>query len=211
MGYLGHLANFRRPQVPPQSFMKTIFFVALALNLLSASTGASAETRYTCRTDSGYYQSSEPCSGTNNGMVYYGPSTEQPRYVAPPPKVGQAPDHLLYLTPRCAALNDAIRTAAARGLNNDTSNQLRAEYNRECAENERDARSRVSMERREQRKQLEGAQAQAKQQQERTALEQQQCGEFKRVLYAKRTRTDLTDGEKSDLKRVEENYHKRCS
>ena len=191
--------------------MKITLFLALVLGLASATSGVVAQTRYTCSSGSGYYQSSQPCSGSTSGLVYYGPITEQPRYEAPQPKVGQAPDHLLYLSPRCAALNDAIRTAPARGLKYDTISQMRSEYNRECADNESEARSRVSKERREQKQQLEGVQVQAKQQQERTELQQQQCGESKRILYAKRARTDLSDGEKADLKRFEENYRSRCS
>jgi len=46
---------------------------------------------------------------------------------------------------------------------------------------------------------------------ERTALQQQQCGESKRILITKRARTDLNEGEKAELQRFEQNYRERCS
>jgi hypothetical protein len=46
---------------------------------------------------------------------------------------------------------------------------------------------------------------------ERTRLQEQQCGESKRILAVKRARTDLSAGEKADLQRFEENYKARCS
>ena len=116
-----------------------------------------------------------------------------------------------YLSPRCASLSDAIRTAPARGLQYDTIRQLQQEYNRECSENESEARSRLWQERRDQKQQQIEAKALSKAEQERASIRAQQCGESKRILVTKRARTDLTDGEKADLKRFEENFLARCS
>ena len=55
------------------------------------------------------------------------------------------------------------------------------------------------------------AMALTKAEQERASIRAQQCGESKRILFSKRARTDLTDGEKAELKRFEENYLARCS
>lgn len=51
----------------------------------------------------------------------------------------------------------------------------------------------------------------ATEQRQRTELAQQQCDESKRILYNKKRRTDLTDGEKADLQRFEEAYRSRCN
>jgi hypothetical protein len=42
-------------------------------------------------------------------------------------------------------------------------------------------------------------------------LQEQQCGESKRILVTKKARTDLNDGEKADLQRFEVNYRARCT
>jgi arsenate reductase-like glutaredoxin family protein len=142
--------------------------------------------------------------------VYYGPVPHQQSYEAPTPKLGQAPANLKYLSPRCASLNDAIRTAQARGLKYDTINQMSREYSQECSESESEASAKMSQERGEKKQQLNEAKQTEKLDKERAAIREQQCGESKRILYSKRARTDLTEGEKNDLRRFEENYHSRC-
>lgn len=181
-------------------------------------TGAQAQTRYTCRYNGSYYQSTQPCPGNSSGtssggsdLVYHGPVNTQPRYEPQTPRVTEAPSTLRYLSPRCASLSDAIRTAPARGLKYDTIRQLQQEYSRECSEDESEARSRLSQERRDQKQQQKEAMALTKAEQERASIRAQQCGESKRILFSKRARTDLTDGEKAELKRFEENYLARCS
>lgn len=188
--------------------MRTAFFIALATSLMLISVGAEAQSRYTCSSNGRTYQSTQPCPGS--GIVYYGPATNQPRYEAPIPKIGRAPANLKYLNPRCASLNDAIRTAPARGLNYDTISQMNREYGQECSESESEASAQMSQEHRDQKQQLKEAKATASQEKERASLREQQCGESKRILYTKRARTDLTEGEKSELRRFEENYRSRC-
>jgi hypothetical protein len=124
--------------------------------------------------------------------------------------VGQAPAHLKYLSPRCASLNDAIRTAATRGLKYDTVSQMQREYSQECAENEAEAYTKLSQERRDSKERVVEAKRAESLNKERTLIQEQQCGESKRILYSKRARKDLTDGEKADLQRFEENYRSRC-
>lgn len=193
-----------------------------ALAALVALTGLGAQAQqYNCRTSSGTaYMSSQPCNtlpgssgvGSRSGIVYYGPSesSERQRYQPPPPSIGAAPQHLKYMSPRCSSLHDAMRTARARGLTGDTISEMQRNYYAECGEDESAARSMLSQERGEKFKaQLEGRQAEMKAR-ERTALEQQQCGESKRILVTKRQRTDLNEGEKAELKRFEDNYRERC-
>ncbi len=213
--------------------MRTAHSIALIGALLLISTGASAQSRYTCADSGGNtYQSSQPCAGrevvqrytcTSNGRtyassqpcpssgpLYYGPVTSTPSYEPKAAKMEQAPDTLKYLSPRCASLNDAIRTAPARGLKHDVIGEMNKEYRQQCSEDESEARSKMSRERRED-KQLRAEANQAEQQdRERSAIQAQQCGESKRILFAKRARTDLTAGEKSNLQLFEDNYRSRC-
>jgi hypothetical protein len=189
--------------------MNSIIKSALACAMTLACAAASAQTNYNCRTQSGVsYQSSAPCP---SGIVIYGAPTATPqRYETPIPSTGQAPANLKYLSPRCASLNDAIRTAAARGLKYETVSDMRREYSRECAESESDAYSKLSEDRKvamQQRSEVRNAE---KADRERASARDQQCGESKRILLTKRARTDLTDGEKADLRRFEDNYRSRC-
>jgi len=183
-------------------------FIALAASVLSISAGLNAQTRYTCSSNGRIYQSTQPCPG--GGLVYYGPSTNQPQYEAPLPKIGQAPANLKYLSPRCAALNDAIRTGPARGLKHETLSQMRQEYSSECSESESEASTRVSQDRNQIKQQSNEAKAAEKRELERASLREQQCSESKRILFTKRARTDLNEGEKAELRRFEENYRSRC-
>ncbi len=215
--------------------MRTAYYFALIGSLVLFSTPAPAQSRYTCVDNNGRsYQSSQACAGrevverytcTSNGrtyasshpcpssgMVYYGPATTTTQSsesrVA---KIDQAPDTLKYLSPRCASLNDAIRTAPARGLKYETISEMRKEYDQQCSDSERDARDQMSRERRQNKQQMTEESKASQADRERANIQAQQCGESKRILFAKRARTDLTDGEKADLQRFEENYRSRCS
>lgn len=130
----------------------------------------------------------------------------QTRYM----KTADAPEHLKYLSPQCSAMSDAIRTGPARGVRYDTTAELQKNYYRQCAEDESEARSKLAAERRDVNKaKKEAVQAQQASQQ-RSQLAQQQCDESKRILYMKKRRTDLNEGEKAELLRFEENYKSRC-
>lgn len=190
--------------------MRTTYFIALAVSMLCVAAGVNAQTRYTCSSNGYSYQSTQPCPGSSSSLTYYGPANNQPRYEAPMPKIGQAPANLKYLSPRCAALNDAIRTGPARGLKHETLSQMRQEYNSECSENETEANTRLSQDRNQKKQQSNEAKAAEKLEQERASLREQQCSESKRILFTKRARTDLNEGEKAELRRFEENYRSRC-
>ena len=214
--------------------MRTAYSIALSATLLLISVGAPAQSRYTCADSNGNtYQSSQPCTGREvvqrytctangrtypssqpcptSGMVYYGPATSSPSYEPKMAKIEQAPDTLKYLSPRCASLNDAIRTAPARGLKHEAISAMNREYRQLCPDEEGEAKSKLSRERREDKQQRAEASKADQQDRERTAIQAQQCGESKRILFAKRARTDLSAGEKADLQRFEDNYRSRCS
>jgi hypothetical protein len=214
--------------------VKTAYTTALGGALLLICSGALAQSRYTCADSGGNtYQSSQPCVGrevvqrytcTNNGRTYassqpcpssgpvfYGSVATTPSDEPRVSKLEQAPDTIKHLSPRCASLNDAIRTAPARGLKDDVISDLKREYREKCSDEESAAESKMSRERREAKQQRAEAEKAEQRNRERTAIQQQQCGESKRILFTKRARTDLTDGEKADLQRFEDNYRSRCS
>jgi hypothetical protein len=115
------------------------------------------------------------------------------------------------MSPRCSSLHDALRTASARGLDSRTQSEMRRNYQRECADDESEARAKWSRERGEKKQLARTEEESARRAQERTKVQQEQCGEFKRILVTKRQRTDLTEGEKADLQRFEANYKARCT
>lgn len=192
----------------PKLHAFTVLGICLAL---LGGQSASAQSRYSCRTSNGSYViSSTPCT-PQSSIVYYGPSgnpTPQPTYI---PKLPDAPDHLKHLSPRCSSMNDAIRTGPARGVNYETTAALQKEYRRECAEDESEAIRKLATERNDARIAKQEEKQAVAQQQQRSQLAQQQCDESKRILYNKKRRTDLTDGEKADLQRFEDAYKSRCS
>jgi hypothetical protein len=187
--------------------MKTILWLCAAL---LAAGSASAQIRYQCRTAGGSaYLSDRPC-GSDSGMVYYGPSQSPQPSSSYVPRVGEAPGHLKYMSPRCAGLHDAIRTGPARGLKSETLSTMQRDYHRECGEDEAEARNQFSRDQRDQRQQKVAERNNAAQAQNQAKLKDQQCEEGKRILHVKKQRTDLNEGEKADLKRFEENYRARC-
>jgi hypothetical protein len=184
---------------------------------------APAAAQYRCPSaNGGTYVSSTPCqSGTqaraaaagsrsSNGIRYFGPAESESRYQPRPPSIGEAPAQLKYMSPRCSALNDALRTAPARGLNYETVTKMRKDYRAECAEDEQEAHGRLSQEMRDKSLQKSETKLSEARQRERTALQQEQCGESKRILKIKQARTDLSTGEKAELERFEANYRGRC-
>ncbi|MBK9238203.1 MAG: hypothetical protein IPO19_20375 [Rhodoferax sp.] len=123
-------------------------------------------------------------------------------------KLEQAPDTIKHLSPRCASLNDAIRTAPARGLKDDVISDLKREYREKCSDEESEAKSKMSRERRE-----------AKQQRAEAEKAEQRTGQLRpfsssnaanqNAFVPKRARTDLTGGEKADLQRLRQ-LRSRC-
>ena len=214
--------------------MRMVVTVCLAVACVAGWNSAQAQLSYTCRNGAGVaFQSSQPCASTSSpssgygsssssssgnytgsnrgGITYYGPAeTPAPRYQPPAPRVAEAPSHIRYMSARCASLSDAVRTAYARGLKPETVEDLRRNYRNECAENESEARTQQFQEGRDRKQQAKADAIADKQSRERTALQQQQCGESKRILATKRARTDLTEGEKTELQRFEDNYRSRC-
>ena len=170
-----------------------------------------ASAQYTCQLSNGnYVQSNRPCS-SNTGLTYYPPITPPPTASTYIPKASPSPDYLQYMSPRCSSMNDAIRTSGVRGLNYQASAELQRNYQRECAEDESEARSRQYKERGDARKAERDAKQSAQTVQQQTQMAQQQCDESKRIIASKKRRTNLTEGERGELQRFEENIRAHCS
>jgi hypothetical protein len=185
----------------------TYAIIVLAVSWIFTSHDALAQSRYSCTVSGRTYQSTQPCP---NNFGNYSPTSTQPRSERQMPEIGHAPAHLTFLSPRCASLNDAIRTAPARGLKYDAIGQMQREYREQCAENESEAKVLMQQDIKFKKEKLVEAKKAESMNKERSLIQQQECGESKRFLYGKRSRTDLTDGEKADLRRFEENYLSRC-
>lgn len=131
------------------------------------------------------------------------------------PKAQPLPEHARNLSGRCTSMLDAIRTADVRGLSMNTKQELQQNYRKECAQEESDAYRRAQQDRygaiKENREAVAQAQLQAKKEAERETIQSQMCLESKRILATKKARTDLSEGEKVDLKRFEDNYLQRCT
>lgn len=183
-----------------------ILFILVA----QTSSTAYAQARYVCRQSNGStIISDRPCNGTSSSIVAYGPTQQQPTF-STIPKAPEAPDHLKYLGARCASMNDAIRTGPTRGLTYQTMAELQKNYHKECAEEESQAYSRLSEDRRNSLTAKNESQRQANAEKQQAAFKQQQCDESKRIIYNKSVRTDLTDGERAELARFRESYQARC-
>jgi hypothetical protein len=172
------------------------------------------QTMYRCSEGGAARWSDRPCPANGHTKISaYGPARENtsPRQGYTPP-VQKAPDHLQYLSPACAQINDAMRTASARGVGHATQAELREEYQRKCSDDESDARRRVSQERRDQREQHRAQQKAEQQEKAHQTTSREQCHEMLRILAERRKRLDaMTEGERGDFKRFEENYKGRCS
>ena len=191
---------------PPQ--LLSILLLAAGLWI---SLPAAAQNYYSCRMPNGnYYQSDRPCSN-NTGLTYYPPISPPPTASTYIPKASPSPDYLQYKSPRCSSMNDAIRTSGVRGLSYQASAELQRNYQRECADDESEARSRQYKERGDVRKAEKDAKQSAQTMQQQTQMAQQQCDESKRIIASKKRRTNLTEGERGELQRFEENIRARCS
>jgi hypothetical protein len=204
---------------------KTLVGLLLAL----AATGAAAQ-QYNCKTKAGMaYSSDKPCSTLDGSTTDYSNPALRSSPTPAQPSVsystlrsgytaagrGEAPPWLRYMSASCSSLHDALRTAQGRGLKPETVATMRRDYERDCLENERQALLRASQESRDgAMQQRDSAIANAQQEKlsrEQMALRAEQCAESRRILNTKKARPNLTDGEKAELAKFEENFKSRCS
>jgi len=177
-----------------------------------AASSAFGQQMYRCKSGSSTYLSDRPCPGSSDTrLTAYGPAkTAEPRpsYQAP---LKKAPDHLSHLSAGCAQLNDAIRTAPARGVGRATQIELREEYWRKCQEDDEAARKRAMEDKRQLRDERKAEINSRQAEQARTTAAREQCSELLRILSEKRKRLDaMTAGERADHQRFETSYTERC-
>jgi len=179
----------------------------------TASALAAGPTEYHCNGDGVSWTSSRPCPGTARTELRglgsgQQATTYQPSYVPP---VEKAPDYLPYLSIECAQLNDAIRTGPSRGLKSGPMSELQADYRKRCSEDDYLARKQLREADKQQQDQRRDEQALAKADKSRAQISAEQCYEMLRILHGKRQRVaTMSDGEKADLQRFEDNYKNRC-
>ncbi len=194
--------------------------IALLLALGCWGVDVQAQIRYHCRDDRGNtFTLSRPCpEGARTTAAVAGPAPAQyssPRYDNTPVRSApEMPDHHQYMSSRCRTLDENMRSGYSRGIKADVLEGMRREYRRDCREQEQDAQSRLFSERRARDKERREAEKESQMAAEASRAEEartaQQCAESRRILANKKARTDLTDGEKNDLRRFEEAFLARC-
>jgi hypothetical protein len=111
----------------------------------------------------------------------------------------------------CAQLNDALRTGPTRGLKSGPMAELRADYLKRCSDNEASARDQLREAEKQQLDRRQDQQAATQAEKSCAAMSNEQCYEMLRILHGKRQRAaSMSDGEKADLQRFEDNYKARC-
>lgn len=161
---------------------------------------------------------SRPCpANTRTTAAVAGPvsSSSYGRSSSTPVRVpAEEPEHYQYMSARCRSLDSGIRSAYSRGIKPDVVEGMRREYKRDCREQEQEAYSQLSSERRDLKKQRreeeKSAQLAEQSQREQEQRFLQQCAESRRIIAAKRARTDLTEGERNELSRFEDAFLARC-
>jgi len=181
---------------------------------LSGTARAAGPVEYHCNGDGVSWTSTRPCPGTSRTELRGMGNSQQatPTYSGSTlPSVGKAPDYLQYMSVECAQLNDALRTGPARGLREGPMAELRTDYQKRCTEDEASARAQLREAEQQQRDRRDDQQATAQAEKSRAVLSSEQCYEMLRILHGKRQRVaSMSDGEKADLQRFEDNYKARC-
>lgn len=190
-----------------------LFVIGLAL-----PASVLAQTTYACKDTRGQsYRSLNPCPpAPKPGIVHYGPQPTQPqRYEPPVQRIERAGEEMSYMSPKCATLQDGIRTAPNRGLSPATIRELRQTFERECGAERRDALRAARKDQREQEKLKEREQEMALQQKQRSQEDidryRQQCAEMRLSIHRRKQRPNPTEGELRDLALFEERYQTRCT
>lgn len=127
---------------------------------------------------------------------------------------GPAPE-LKYMSPKCASMLEAQRTAPSVMRNQPSFAEMRRNYNDQCAEDQSQAQRRWYAEKRE-TEQLNAEQDYAMKKQQLLSANEvkrksDQCMEMRSALESRKKRTNLTEGEKRDLGLFETRYQERCN
>lgn len=184
-----------------------------ALALLLAGAGAQAQS-YRCSNGASIYYSDRPCPSAPAGKLgAYGDTRSAPPagYSPQLPRAGKAQGHVKYLSPACADISEAIRTAPARGVRSDVISGLHEEYREKCALEDQDARRQQRQD--EQKQQSEKVAQRDSLANERAQAQQRadQCAGMRDVIALKRSRErQLNETEVAALRSLEGTYNARC-
>ncbi|HPG78238.1 MAG TPA: hypothetical protein PK756_06190 [Piscinibacter sp.] len=186
----------------------------LALAMLLAVAGVQAQS-YRCSNGSSIYYSDRPCGQAPAGKLgaFGGNSRSAPSAAYAPqlPRAGKAQGHVKYLSPACADISEAIRTAPARGVRGDVVTGLHEEYREKCSLEDQDARRQLRQD--EQMQQSEKVAQRDSIANERAQAQQRadQCAGMRDVIALKRSREkQLNETEVAALRSLEGNYNSRC-
>jgi hypothetical protein len=118
---------------------------------------------------------------------------------------------LAYMSPRCAQLFEVELRGGSRSLDRTVSVGLQTEFQMNCPDAVSEARKALTQDK---LRKYDAAQAQrtaAQNAAQQDKLTREQCSEWLRILAGKRKRLDsMTEGEKSDHQRFEQNFLARC-
>ncbi|UXH78856.1 hypothetical protein [Roseateles amylovorans] len=202
----------------------------LLLLLASLTSSICQAQTYRCNVNGSTYFSDRPCGSaapqppqpgklgtfgpagggnSNSGASNYGSSSYGSSSYSG--SVRKPPEYAQYLTSACAQLEEAIRTAPARGVRGDTLQGLNEEFRTRCNEDVQEAQRKFYQKRREQsqqrddqRQQLAAAQAEQRRQDEH-------CANMRAVIADKRAAMASLDARQKELlQQMQENYNLRC-
>jgi hypothetical protein len=133
----------------------------------------------------------------------------------PPPAPAEFPyqqrDLLPYMSPRCAQLFEVELSRYARRAGNSVVAGVQNEFRTSCPDAIADARRGLYQDKLRQYDAAQNQKMAARSAAQQDKLTHEQCSELLRILAGKRKRLDsMTDGEKSDHQRSEQNYTARC-
>lgn len=187
--------------------------VALVSALLFVA-GSAFGQAYRCTSGSTTYLSDRPCaSGASNKFGGYGggrTSAATP-YFPPTPGAPKAEEHVKYLGPECASINEAIRTGPSRGVRRDVIQSLNEEYRAKCSFEDQDARKQAQDDSARHVRARLAERDSLKSQRQQAEVRSAQCLGMKDVIGLKRKReSQLNETEVQALRNLEQAYNQRC-
>lgn len=193
--------------------MRPYILSLLAALGLPAAPAAQAQA-HRCVSGGTVYYSDRVCPGAPaTKMGAYGDSRAQ--FATPmlrsPPRPGKPQEHLKYLSPACADIAEAIRTAPARGVRSDVVAGLSEEYREKCSLQDEEARRQHQQDVAAKNGQLRAERDTLAQQREQTQKQAAQCNGMREVIALKRSReATLNETEVAALRALESSYNGRC-
>lgn len=128
-----------------------------------------------------------------------------------PPLVVDTPSDLnRHLSPRCASLVDAMRSASRQGAY-ETYQNVRREFMRTCSEETQDALQQLRQEQDARNQRHEDERRDAAAAREQARVQAQQCEGLRDVIRSRRRReAELNPAELTALHQTEASYNQRC-